>query len=80
MVKFELTMESGQKLQFIAKEYDLHLAGIDKQTENDIDEMDIYTWLTYAKVFGAQNKDKKFVLGVASKVETIRKIEPKEWF
>lgn len=79
MVKFELTMESGQKLQIIAEEYDLHLAGIELDAGAEPTEKDIYTWLMYAKTFIGKDLLHRRVLGIASKVESIRKIGPKEW-
>lgn len=80
MIKFEVTMESGKVVQSIADEYLLHLAGIEIDGGAEPSELDIYKCITFNKVFMGKDSEGNKLLCVASKVETIRKITPKEWF
>ena len=80
MIKFEATMESGKKVQSIVDEYAMHLVGIEIEGSAEPTELDIYTWIIASKVFMAKDAEGNKLLCVGSKVETIRKIAPKDWF
>ena len=80
MIKFEATMESGKKVQSIVDEFAMHLVGIEIDGGAEPTELDIYTWIMDSQVFMGKDSEGNKLLCVASKVETIRKIAPKDWF